>query len=117
MKSKIVNRQSSIHTCHRCGRCCLEVGRTFWKAGNLCPSFPFRDCDILNRRAADGDHEDNGLPCEMLAFQDGLAVCCIERDYGYEYKPLACRDYPEPGELCFRDKAFSEIVNEKKLAN
>lgn len=96
----MTENESSMRKCHRCGRCCLEVGRTFWKVGK------FLDCEELNRRATDGDHEDNGLPCEMLTFENGLAVCRIEKEYGYQYKPSVCRDYPEPGEPCFRDQAM-----------
>ena len=96
--------------CKRCGRCCLEVGRTHWKAGD------FDDCPELNRRANDGDHEDGGLPCEMLVIEKGIAICTIERDYGLRYKPVTCREYPEDGEKCFAEKADNgkaETINER----
>ena len=91
----------------------MEVGRTFWKAGNItgCPSLnngvgrQFGDIQELNNLANNDDHEDGGLPCEMLEFIDGKAVCKIHRDYGYEVKPRACREYPESGELCFYEQA------------
>jgi len=64
--------------CQRCGNCCIDVGRTFWKAGNLDLDKPFGDIEALNFRANDGDYEDNGLACEMLSFDDdGKAVCLI----------------------------------------
>lgn len=92
------------HVCKMCGRCCLTVGRTFWKHGNLRHPKPFGNLEELNRKAMDGDHEDNGLPCEMLKINNGKSICRIHRDFGYEAKPIACRDYPENGELCFREE-------------
>ena len=89
--------------CQRCGRCCLETGRTFWKNG-LIEAKPFDGNSVLIAKATNGDHEDGGLPCEMLVITDGKAVCLIERDYGREAKPCACREYPEVGELCFREQ-------------
>ena len=87
----------------------MEVGRTFWKGGNLNSEKPFGEIEELNSRANNDDYEDNGLPCEMLEIENGLAVCKIERDFGWEYKPVACREYPD-GELCFAEAA--EIINE-----
>lgn len=86
--------------CKRCGRCCLEVGRTFWKNGN------YDDIPELKKRANNGDHEDGDLPCEMLAIIEGKAICLIQRDYGYEAKPRVCRGYPEEGELCFQEQSL-----------
>lgn len=80
-------------TCFRCGNCCIDVGRTFWKGGNL--NFPhlFGDNDYLNKRANDGDYEDNGLPCEMHCVENGLSTCIIERDFGPGYKPIVCVEH------------------------
>lgn len=90
--------------CIRCGQCCKEVGRTFWKNGF------FIGCEGLNTRADDGDHEDGDLPCEMLSFdKDGKAVCGIQSIYGYKWKPRVCREYPEDEELCFREKELSSV--------
>jgi len=94
------------HICEQCGCCCLTVGRTFWKAGDLNSSKPFGSIELLNQWANDGDHEDNGLPCEMLYFVKGKAVCWIHARYGYDAKPVACKDYPD-SELCFRQKALN----------
>lgn len=91
-------------SCQRCGKCCNSVGRTFWKAGCLLfidENRQFGDCQELNDLANNGDHEDNGLPCGMLAFEDGRAVCLIEKNYGKQYKPTVCEKYPEEGEKCF----------------
>lgn len=94
--------------CKRCGRCCAEVGRTFWKGGD------YEEFAELNEWANDGDHEDSGLPCEMLSFgfdsqvQDGkvkVATCLIEALYGRQFKPRVCREYPEEGQLCFREES------------
>lgn len=95
------------HECHRCGRCCFEVGRTFWKVGNL--NFPkqFGNIEELNNRAADGDHEDNGLPCEMLVIENGQAVCLIEKRFGRNAKPPVCKDYPFDNEPCFYQESMA----------
>ena len=74
--------------CKRCGMCCQDVGRTFWKVGD------YRQWPQLEAIARNGDHEDNGEPCEMLRFVDGQAVCQIEEYYGREAKPRVCRMYP-----------------------
>lgn len=86
--------------CQRCGRCCLEVGRTFWKTGD------FSGIPELAERAKDGDHEDGELPCEMLRIERGKAICLIEKQYGRAAKPEVCREYPENGELCFREEVM-----------
>ena len=94
--------------CKRCGRCCVEVGRTFWKNGN------YEKYPELNEWANDGDHEDGGLPCEMLSFgydaevpeRKNVAICLIEALYGRDAKPKVCREYPND-EPCFREKAFA----------
>jgi hypothetical protein len=107
--------------CLQCGRCCLTVGRTFWKGGNVvgCPSVApdgvgrqFGDIKELNDLANNGDHEDNGLPCEMLVIEKGKAICKIHRDYGYDAKPLSCQEYPEDGELCFAEQVLIVPVSE-----
>lgn len=93
-----------VNKCNRCGKCCNSVGRTFWKAGCLLfidtPIRQFGDCKELNDRANNGDHEDGKLPCEMLAYEEGKAVCLIEKNYGRRYKPTACEEFLEEGEKC-----------------
>lgn len=85
-----------MEECKRCGKCCVSVGRTFWKIGD------YEKYPELNDRANNGDYEDNGKPCEMLRFENGIAVCIIEREYGRDVKPVACREYPECNdEPCF----------------
>ena len=96
--------------CQRCGLCCQTVGRTFWKGGN------FDDYPGLQAVANNGDYEDGGLPCEMLRFIDGKAVCLIELNYSYDVKPKGCRGYPELGP-CFREQAEAEpIVNNESMS-
>jgi len=73
--------------CNRCGNCCIDVGRTFWKNRS------YTDVPELQKIASNGDHEDNGLPCEMLDFKDGKAVCFIQAKYGREYKPDVCKEH------------------------
>jgi len=84
--------------CKRCGLCCLTVGRTFWKNGD------YKKIPELSKLAHNGDYEDGGLPCEMLSFEKGLAICLIEKKYGRKAKPDVCREYPEDGKKCFRQK-------------
>ena len=87
-------------SCKRCGKCCIEVGRTFWKVGD------YGKIPELDEIARNGDHEDNELPCEQLEMVNSKAICKIHRDYGYPAKPKVCSRYPEDGELCFREKAL-----------
>ena len=95
-----MSKEAEQFVCKRCGNCCIDVGRTFWKSGNCkCDCKPFGEIDTLNRWALNGDHEDGELPCEMLDMTDGLATCLIEKKYGYEAKTLACREH-EGGERC-----------------
>ncbi len=80
--------------CKRCGNCCNDVGRTFWKNGN------YEDVDSwLDDWANDGDHEDGSLPCEMLHVDNGVARCFIQWKYGKGTKPLVCREH-EGDERC-----------------
>lgn len=83
-----------VKTCKRCGNCCADVGRTFWKVGN------YADIPELKAMQYNGDHEDNGLPCEMLSYDGGgKAVCGIHEIYGYEAKPEVCKQH-EGDERC-----------------
>jgi hypothetical protein len=98
----------TAHQCQRCGKCCAEVGRTFWKHGNLMGGKkPFGDVDELNGLAANGEHQDDGLPCEMMEADPrapGKFLCKIHRVYGFAVKPAVCQSYPEQGEECFRQE-------------
>lgn len=94
-------------SCERCGRCCMEVGRAFWKVGNLTSPHPFGEIDELNTLATNGDHEDGGLPCEMFEIVGGKAICKIHRDFGYAAKPITCRQYPDFVDMCFREEALA----------
>ncbi len=77
--------------CERCGNCCIDVGRTFWKNGD------YESVNLdLHKLANNGDHEDNGLACEMLMFEHGetlKAICFIHILYGYDAKPQVCKDH------------------------
>lgn len=83
-----------IPQCVRCGQCCISVGLTFWRNGD------FENCSELRRRAALTKPVDEGLPCEMLEMCRGIAICRIERFFGYEFKPKVCKEYPADGEKC-----------------
>ena len=93
--------------CSRCGDCCRDVGRTFWKSIAL-------DVELLKKldpyfitKLNNRDHEDNNLPCELLGFkkdaegEDSEAACRMQTLCGF--KPSACRDY-QSGERCVRNK-------------
>ena len=74
--------------CKQCGNCCIDVGRTFWKNAD------YENVNAgLNELASNGDHEDNGLACEMLLFEGGKAVCLIHKLFGYDAKPDTCKDH------------------------
>ena len=90
--------------CQRCGACCLTIGRTFWKHGNLTDR-PFGDIEELNQRANDDDVDDLGVPCEMFEMRGKIGVCLIQERYGLEAKPTPCKEYPD-GELCLREKGL-----------
>ncbi len=37
--------------------------------------------------------------CEMLCFEDGLAICLVRQEFGIETADSACMSYPN-GKLC-----------------
>ena len=77
------------HKCIRCGHCCMAVGRAFWCRGDF-----FRWPELQERAERTVD-EGDGLPCEMLILENGIASCKIELEYGREAKPAVCRNYSE----------------------
>lgn len=80
-----------VWRCRRCGNCCKDVGRTFWKAGLALSNF--RRFPFLQELAGNGYHEDGGLPCEMFQMQNGVAVCLVEKYFGRAAKPKVCKDH------------------------
>lgn len=93
--------------CKRCGNCCIDIGRTFWKNGD------YEKIDsVLNDLANNSDHEDGGKPCEMLRFQDGKAVCQIHEIYGYDAKPKVCKDH-NGDDRCKQLSVFEQTLKEK----
>ena len=97
--------------CRRCGNCCKDVGRTFWKNGD------FNNVPELNVEKNNGDWEDGGLPCAMLRFDtDGKAVCLIHRDYGEEYKPDVCREHQGDMRCAHKQKAIETAIAAIKYA-
>ena len=102
-----MQKELPTNQCKRCGNCCIDVGRTWWKNGN------YEGVNAaLNDLARNGDHEDGGKPCEMLRFQDGKAVCQIHELWGYEAKPQVCKDH-EGDERCSQVGLFSKEADEK----
>jgi hypothetical protein len=97
--------QTEQAECLRCGNCCLDVGRTFWKCGLVdMTGHPWSNG--LLQLAKNGDHEDGGLPCEMLLFSKGVAYCLIEVFFFREAKPTLCQ-YHNGDDRC-RAKAGAE---------
>lgn len=88
------------HKCFRCGECCIDVGRTFWKCGD------YKRWPVLEELANNGDYEDNELPCEMLRFEKNKAVCLVHKRYGYKAKPEVCQEHKG-------DKRCRKIKQEK----
>lgn len=84
------------HQCRRCGECCWNVGRNFWKHSKSL--HPLLDCI-----ADDIVPADESRPCAMLIWKGKHWLCAIEMTLGKKWKPEACRDYPFDGELCFRE--------------
>ena len=80
--------------CLRCGHCCVGVGRTFWRHGD------FSRWPELEKLAARTPSKDEGLPCQMLQMEDGVAECKIETLYGHEAKPEECRNFPLRNNAC-----------------
>jgi len=82
----------------------MTVGSTFWSHGDLDANPPFHDHTVLNQLAAEVKGKDDGNPCEMLLWIDDRPTCAIELFAGRRYKPSACRDQPDDGELCQRER-------------
>lgn len=104
-----------METCQRCGQCCLTVGRTFWKHGNLDAEKPFSNNALLNLWANNDDHSEDGGPCEMLIWLNGVPTCFIHAYYGEPLKPSACKQYPEPGTRCAYEQAREQGREHGKL--
>ena len=81
------------NNCQRCGDCCRQIGRNFWRFAYNGDKFPNRILKSLALKTPP-DYSDNHDPCFMLEFDEGgLAVCLIEKYFGRDAKPKACREY------------------------
>jgi hypothetical protein len=78
--------------CNQCGKCCLEVGQTFWRNS---------EHPLIKKIADTCVSNDGGLPCDMLVKEKGKYVCLIWKYIGKKGLPEACRDYPFDGDKCF----------------
>lgn len=68
-----------------------KYGFGLFEKGGLINRHLWDTLPALKARALDGDHEDNGMPCEMLQMDDeGNATCLIEEKHGRQFKPGAC---------------------------
>ncbi len=84
-------KQKRLCECSRCGNCCQDVGRTFWKSIYLDKELLCCLTPQITKRLHNKDHEDGNMRCEML-FEDVLeTTCLLERDCGV--KPSSCRNH------------------------
>ena len=82
-------------TCNRCGRCCEDLGRSFWTHSE----HPLIEAAAL--RLPDDFYTDIG-PCDMLVIHEsGRTTCLIQQWLGFTAKPKSCQKYPFDGEKCF----------------
>jgi len=85
--------------CKRCGLCCMKVGSTFWIHGDY-----EKWSELQKQKDTVELAGDDGMPCQMLFIEYGIASCKIELLYGPEAKPEVCRDYPEEGMCWFEQE-------------
>ena len=78
--------------CNRCGKCCSN-GRHLWALGDEKDYANNTILRLMRDRTEIVPCEEND-PCELLAFEDGVTVCLIEKHFGREFKPRGCRDFP-----------------------
>lgn len=87
-------------TCSRCGQCCMQA--SMWV--NSSHPLIARIVKAMVQAGATEIFRDGGPndPCDMLVLEDGKATCLIHKYLGYECKPNACQEYPEPDEACLK---------------
>lgn len=99
-----------MDNCKRCGKCCMEVGSTFWTHGD------YEQWPDLQKKAENIEiGGDDAMPCQMLLVLDSKATCLLQRNRGAAAKPRVCREHPEDGELCQHEKAFGPKDVTKEL--
>ena len=100
--------------CVKCGECCQKVATqdsclqaAYWKSADLTHN------QQAELRALRQTYPLSQFGCQMLVFENLLAVCLIEKLYGPEKKPTKCRDFPfgHPEIFCFnhRNHIITEI--------
>ena len=91
-------RATKGHVCRRCGRCCQDLGRSFWVHSE------HELVSAMAARLGDGFYTDTGA-CDMLKVAaSGRATCLLQKWLGHRGKPKACREYPFNGEKCFAEQ-------------
>jgi Fe-S-cluster containining protein len=84
-----------MSNCNRCGKCCLELGASFWLHSDN------ELIEAFGKRMPPDFYNDVG-PCDMLVVHEsGRTTCLLQKWLGHSAKPRACRDYPFDGEQCF----------------
>ncbi len=74
-----MSKEAKTRTCRRCGRCCMHM-----------------------------HSDDNGMPCECLLIEEGVATCLLHNETGIRAKPGYCVEYPEVnGEPCWFHKDYT----------
>jgi len=78
--------------CKRCGKCCSLLGINYvdwWRSEPEYLELSKQQIQKLETERA--KYPDYPNYCEMLVFEDDLAVCLIEKTMGF--KPKSCREY------------------------
>ena len=107
--------------CLRCGRCCkLMVLPNMWEEDRrLSYIIPFPDgskresdkyINILLEERKKYPIKDHA-GCDMLVFEDGLAVCLVQKVLGLEFKPKTCRDFLGEKYMCPEFENMGEDKN------
>lgn len=88
----------SKHKCHRCGKCCENMG-TIWLQSprpEIQKVFAVYPVDLMS----------DGGRCAMLTTGHEQCSCLLELIWGKLAKPEVCRQYPDPPDFdgkCHRD--------------
>lgn len=88
-------------TCNRCGRCCLWLAKPdAWISVSLMDLPPIPPDVRINQNRLYLLSERGKYPpkqveraCDMLVFENGLAVCLVHKLLGVEFKQPECVNY------------------------
>ena len=95
--------------CKRCGNCCKKmVPKNMWELGHDDLTFFFDYPDGTKRSQPKKEllleerkkYPKNKEGCEMLVFEDGKAVCLVQKILGIEYKHPDCVNFLGQDDIC-----------------